>query len=135
MARPVLLPAMLALTMLTGCPQPDSRPVAPSEIENADAARRALAVRQAAVRNDAEAVPLLVDRLEDEDSSVRFYAILALERLTGDRMGYVYYRPPERQKEAIERWRQFARARGAATQPTFAAMDTASLQPPPASQP
>lgn len=83
-----------------------------SDIQSPDAVRRALAVQSAARDQDIEAVPLIVDRLEDEDDGVRFFAILALERLTGETFGYEYYKPPARQVAAIERWRDYVRSRG-----------------------
>ena len=55
-------------------------------------------------------VPLFVDRLEDEDEAVRFYAILALEKLTGTRLGYRYGDPVDLRRRAIERWRRYTSA-------------------------
>ena len=69
---------------------------------------RILAIREAGERRDRQAVPLLVDRLEDEDSAVRFYAILALERITGERLGYQYEDSSAERQVAVERWRKFA---------------------------
>lgn len=100
-----------------------------NDFQNTDAGIRIAAIRQAAAQNDMRCVPLLVDRLEDEDEAVRFYAILALERLTGDRKGYLYYRRPESQTQAIERWRQYVRERA----PALAA--THRIDAAPASQP
>jgi hypothetical protein len=48
--------------------------------------------------------------LEDEDEAVRFYAILALEKLTGTRRGYRYGDPVDLRRRAIERWRMYAAA-------------------------
>jgi len=72
-----------------------------------------MAIRTAGERRDQAAIPLLVDRLEDEDAAVRFYAILALERITGDRLGYRYEESAAAQRPAVERWRNYARTRGA----------------------
>jgi len=63
---------------------------------------------------DEKAVALLVDRLEDEDEGVRFYAILALDRITGERFGYDYAAPIDQRAEAVDRWREYARTRYAA---------------------
>ena len=106
---------MIALTSITltgsyGCaPAPTRR-----DIASVDARRRVLAIRAAAQRHDLSAIPLLVDRLEDEDEAVRMFAILALEKLTGTRNGYVYYMPPDAQLSAIRRWRTFVRERAVA---------------------
>lgn len=56
---------------------------------------------------DSQAVPYLVDRLSDSELSVRVYAIMALERITGTRMGYEYYLPTPERLKAIEWWRQW----------------------------
>ena len=86
---------------------------------------RIVAIREAGERRDPLAIPLLVDRLEDEDSAVRFYAILALERITGDRLGYHYEDSATERLVAVERWRNYA----AGSKPDSAALG------PPASQP
>lgn len=49
----------------------------------------------------------LVDRLEDEDEAVRMFAIAGLDRLTGERFGYVAYIGPQRRQPAVERWREY----------------------------
>ena len=73
-----------SMLSIMGCGGPKSYR---SNIQAAYAYDRILAIREAGERRDPLAVPLLVDRLEDEDPAVRFYAILALERITGDRRG------------------------------------------------
>jgi hypothetical protein len=50
-----------------------------------------------------------VDRLEDEDAAVRFFAIIALERITGRRFGYEYSQPSRERAAAIVRWRDYVR--------------------------
>lgn len=75
---------------------------------------RIRAIHQAGELRDEKAVALLVDRLEDEDEGVRFYAILALDRITGERFGYDYAAPSERRAESVNRWRTYARTRYAA---------------------
>lgn len=89
-----------------GCVQPWAYR---ADIASDDANERILAVRQAGERKDWGAVPLLVDRLEDEDAAVRFYAILALERITGERFGYEYAEPSPRRADAVVRWRTYIR--------------------------
>jgi len=91
----------LVLTLACGCATRYSR----RDIESPDASQRAAAIRVAADHNDREAIPLLVDRLEDDDEAVRFFAINALDRMTGRRFGYVFYRSPAEQEAAINRWR------------------------------
>lgn len=82
------------------------------DIQSENPADRVLAIRAAGEARDAKSVPLLVDRLEDEDRAVRLYAILALEKITGQRFGYDYAKPDADQREAIERWRAHVRGGG-----------------------
>lgn len=123
--------ASIALLMAAGCLAP---PVTERDLTSPEASRRALAVRQAAERRDQSLIPAIVDRLEDEDESVRFYAILALERLTGDRMGYEYHKSPGQQVEAVNRWRRYAQGGAAASRPAYA-VDRPDTQEPPGAHP
>lgn len=52
------------------------------------------------------AVPRLVDFLQDEDPSVRFYSIGALRRITGTNHGYDYKAAPYLRAAAVKRWRK-----------------------------
>lgn len=79
------------------------------DIQSENPADRILAIRAAAEARDTESVPLLVDRLEDEDRAVRLFAILALEKITGQRFGYDYAKPDADQRAAVERWRAYVR--------------------------
>ena len=93
-----------SIPVLAGCGNPAYR----SNIQAPFANDRILAIREAGERRDREVIPLLVDRLEDEDAAVRFYAILALERITGDRLGYRYEGNAADRRDAVERWRRYA---------------------------
>lgn len=77
-------------------------------IHSPDALGRILAIRRIAEEDDREAIPLLVDRLDDQDSGVRFYAIVALDRMTGERFGYDYAQSAAERGLAVEKWRAFA---------------------------
>lgn len=97
---------MPLLWLVAGCQSPmNSKPA----IQSLDANDRILAIRAAADANDRAAIPLIVDRLEDEDSAVRFYAILALERMTGKRFGYDYAGPLADRNRAVDKWREYVR--------------------------
>jgi len=87
-----------------GCQSPTP---SPASIQSADPDERIRAIRTAADARDASAVPLIVDRLEDEDSAVRFFAILALDRITGQRFGYDYGAPAVQRAAAVQRWREY----------------------------
>ena len=76
-------------------------------LEAQDPGERIAAIIRAAEQGDRGSLPGLVDRLEDEDPAVRFYAILALDRMTGTRMGYRHGAPVEERRVAVDRWRRF----------------------------
>ena len=66
---------------------------------------RLKAIHRAGQIKDEAAVPFLVDRLTDSQEVVRFFAILALERITGSTMDWNYYDPPVERAGAVDRWR------------------------------
>ncbi|MBW7905864.1 MAG: HEAT repeat domain-containing protein [Phycisphaerae bacterium] len=84
-----------------GCTAADPR----AQLSSRYAPDRAGAIVRLAERGDREAIHALVDLLEDDDPAVRMYAILALERLTGETRGYRYYDSEARRAPAVQRWR------------------------------
>jgi len=76
-------------------------------IQSADPASRVRAIIRAAEMSDQAAVPLIVDRLEDEDEAVRAMAIMALKKLTGQDLGYRAFDPLRQRTESAQRWRQW----------------------------
>jgi len=68
---------------------------------------RLRAIAHAGRQQDNRALPYLVDCLEDDQADVRLFAILALERITGRTLGYVYYAPAPQRRQAIGRWRDW----------------------------
>ena len=103
---PILALAIPLAVLAVGCAKPR---LFRADIQSQKPGDRILAIRAAAQALDREAVPLLVDRLEDEDEAVRFYAILALDRITGRRLGYDYAQPSWKRSQAVEQWRKFVR--------------------------
>ena len=103
------------LALLAGCGPP--RTPYPQAFTSQRPEERVDAVKHAAQAHDRAAIPRLVDRLEDEDEAVRFYAILALQRLTGTRMGYDYRAPEPKRHRAVQQWRRFLAESGAAKKP------------------
>jgi HEAT repeat protein len=102
---------------MCGC----SEALYPAGLKSEDAGTRIRAIKMAGDRRDRSVMPLLVDRLEDEDDAVRLYAIVALERITGTRLGYSYAKPAPERARAVMRWRNYLQDRGgAATQPVAA---------------
>lgn len=93
-----------SISLTTGCAATGYR----AKIQAPYSYDRILAIREAGERRDRDAIPLLVDRLEDEDAAVRFYAILALERITGDRLGYRYADAGPDRQASVTRWRKYA---------------------------
>lgn len=104
-------------TVLGGCtPRADV-----GGFDSPDPQSRLYAILRAGNDKDRSALPHLIDALGSDDQAVRLYAIQALERITGQRKGYVYYAPPARREEAIRRWLEAYRngelgESGAATQ-------------------
>ena len=90
------------------------KPAACLEIQSTDAASRINAILFAVSEGDLSVLPQLVDRLEDEDPAVRFAAAVALEKLTGERMGYHYGGPAVGRAGAVARWRRYLAEYGAA---------------------
>ncbi len=105
--RACLILCVGAIPIVSGCASTGYR----AKIQAPYSYDRILAIREAGDRKDTVAIPLLVDRLEDEDSAVRFYAILALERITGERLGYRYADSAVDRQQAVERWREYAATR------------------------
>ncbi len=95
-----------ALHLVLGCA--GTRPFR-AQLSSDNATERILAVKAAGDARDVNSVPLLVDRLEDEDSAVRFFTIIALEKITGHRFGYDYSQPSNERAAAIVRWRDYAK--------------------------
>lgn len=93
------------LVGLGGCV--GSAPSVAAGLQSDDPSQRINSAVEAGRSKDTNAVPLLVDRLSDSDSDVRFYAILSLQKITGTDMGYHYYDPAGQRDDAIGRWRQW----------------------------
>jgi hypothetical protein len=77
------------------------------EIQLPDPAARVRAIIEAADQNDRHAIPLIVDRLDDEDEAVRSIAAMALRRMTNETFGYQSYDPIHVRQQAVQRWRDW----------------------------
>src|SRR6185437_4207252 len=105
--------AMIALgTCGAGCFDRD-RP----DLMSREASLKIPAIKQAADQHDQRAVPELVHDLDSDDPAVRFYAIQALQRLTGQTFDYHYYDEYEQRRPAVLKWRQWL-ATSATSPPT-----------------
>jgi hypothetical protein len=100
------------LLLAAGCGPP--RTPYPAALNSERPDERVWAIRHAAQTRDFSVLSLLVDRLEDEDEVVRLFAILALEKLTGTRLGYEYQAPEAQRWRAVESWRRHLARSGSA---------------------
>jgi hypothetical protein len=64
-------------------------------------------MKEAAHIGDRKTVPQLMIDLESDDPAVRFYAIDALRKLTGEDFGYRYYDDNDQRKPALAHWKQW----------------------------
>ena len=93
------------ILMLAGCGV-FGRKFTLSDLKSPDPMVRIVAIKWAGDNKMLAAVPQLVDSLQDEDKSVRFYSIGALRRITGTDHGYDYKAAPHLQAAAVKRWRE-----------------------------
>lgn len=92
------------LLLLTGCGDIQTD-FGLADLDSPEPIVRVMAIKWAGDNKVSAAVPRLVDFLEDEDNSVRFYAIGALKRITGDDNGYDYKSSWHDRARAVKRWR------------------------------
>jgi HEAT repeat protein len=93
---------VLAVTLVGGCFSPD-----PPSLQSNSAATAVPAIKAAANQNDRSAIPRLIQDLDDHDSAIRFAAISALKRMTGQDLGYKYYQAEWDRRPAVQHWRQW----------------------------
>ncbi len=60
-------------------------------------------------KHDKNAIPKLVNQLEDPDPSVRMFAIRCLKQITGKTMGYKHYHPIEKRTPCVNKWIQYVK--------------------------
>jgi hypothetical protein len=99
---------LVLVSMLWGlfaCTPPASR----GGLDSDNPASKLYAIRGAGLSGDRAYVPRLVEELEHDDPAVRMMAINALEKLTGQRMGYNPYAGPVQRQAAVDRWVQAVR--------------------------
>jgi HEAT repeats len=98
---------LLALTLgaQTGCSAPPSA----GGFDSPDPAAKLYAIRRAGKERNRAAIPDLVQQLQSDDPAVRMFAIAALEKITGQRLGYNPYAPPDERDGAVEKWVQAVR--------------------------
>ena len=98
--------ALVVLAVALGhgaCSAPPREP----DLNDPDPALKIPAMKRLAKAGDKKAVARLVKELNNEDPAVRFYAIRALEELTGERFGYAYFDDEVERKPALAKWNEW----------------------------
>jgi len=93
---------ILAAVGISGCFTP-----APRSLTSDSPPSAIPAIKEAAEKNDRSAIPRLVQDLDDNDSAMRFAAISALQKMTGQDLGYRYYDDEFARQPAIDQWKQW----------------------------
>ncbi|HZN63931.1 MAG TPA: HEAT repeat domain-containing protein [Tepidisphaeraceae bacterium] len=106
--------AAFATILFAGCTAP--RP--PLVVTDPDPSVKIPAFKKAVRKKDRGAVRQLVKDLDSDDPAVRFYAIGALERMTGQQLGYRYYDDETGRSPAIARWQNWLDGREAVADST-----------------
>jgi len=91
----------------TGCSDPLNRNMQLEDLNDPDVTVRIMAIKWASENKITEAVPQLVNLLQNEDKSVRFYAIQGLKRIAGTDNGFDYRADPVSRADAVKRWQEF----------------------------
>ena len=93
-----------------GCNGPLDRNMELKALDDPDLAVRVMAIKRAGENKVSSAVPQLVELLQHEDRSVRFYAIGSLKRITGTDNGFDYKANPTNRAAAVRRWREYIKS-------------------------
>ena len=102
---------ILVVVLLYGCSSSYlDRDLGLDDLDNQDIMVRIMAIKWAGDNSVSQAVPYLVDNLQNEDKAVRFYSIEALRRITGTDFGYDYKASPNSRAQASERWQSFLKS-------------------------
>lgn len=83
-------------------------PTVVADFNSPEPAARNAAIVKAASEQDGKAVPDLVRMLDSDDPATRLLAIQALERITGERLGYDPAAGNEAREPAMLRWAERA---------------------------
>ncbi len=106
-----IMAAALIPSGLAGCAGPGEPASIAEGLQSDQPVTRTKACIRAGDARDASVVALLVDRLEDPEDEVRMFAIRALDRITGQTLGYQWSQDADARKASVERWRQWLTAR------------------------
>lgn len=95
------LPLFLIALFVVSCRPP--RP--PLRIDDPDPIVKIPAIKKAVREQDRRQIELLISDLDSDDAAVRMFAIEALQRLTGEDLGYRYWDNEIDRRPALERWK------------------------------
>jgi len=95
--------SLLVLVGLAGCQLGGPR-ATDGGLHSENPGAKLYAIRAAGEAGHDESVPDLVELLDHDDPAVRLYTIQALERITGERRGYLPYAEAAAREQAIARW-------------------------------
>jgi hypothetical protein len=87
--------------LLAACASP------PGGFDSPEPASKLTAITDAAERNDRSAIPHLIEALDNDDPVVRLAAIRALQRMTGQTLGYDYADHEWKRKQAADAWQRW----------------------------
>jgi hypothetical protein len=102
----------ISILVMSGCSSPFNRKMGLSDLDSPNPTVRIMATKWAGDNKITSAIPQLVSLLQDEDASVRLFAIESLRRITGTDNGYDYKASPQMRAKAVERWREFLNSNG-----------------------
>ena len=84
----------------------------PAVITSNDPGSKIPAIKKAADARATETAPQLVRSLESDDPAVRFFAIRALQDLTGETFGYSWYADDGKREAALKQWKSWLAGNG-----------------------
>ena len=105
---------ILIVVAAAGCFGPE-RLTEEQKLNSSAGVERTQAVMAIGERNDRAKIPILINRLEDNDDAVRLAAINSLQKMTGKDFGYVPYDDERTRRAAVAKWREWWKKEGAAT--------------------
>ena len=101
LARTICMLGCSAVAASCTAPRP------PLTVTHEDPGIKIPAIKKAVREKDKSVVPRLIEELNSDDPAVRFYAIGALQELTGQTFGYQYFQDEEGRKPALEKWKKW----------------------------
>ena len=102
-------------------------------LKNPNADIRVEALKVMVETNDQGAIPLVIDRLEDEEPGVRMFAYHALRRICGEDLGFTPYGSEVARAAEVAKWRAWWAAKHPGA-PAAPASPAAQVNPAPASE-